>query len=70
MYSRVVQKTAISGTGGSKIPWLRAKESLSDVELEKIVVFWFCSSPDPAIIKKTFRGFSEILSHDISYEFT
>ena len=38
----VAQKTAISGTGGCKIPWQRAKESLSDVEFEKIFVFWFC----------------------------
>ena len=41
MYIRVAQKTAISGTGGSKIPWQRAKESLSDVEFEKKSFFDF-----------------------------
>ena len=50
------QKQRNTGTGGSKIPWQgkgkRAKESLSDVELKKMYVFWFCSSPDP--VKKTF----------------
>ena len=31
MTTRVTEKTAISGTGGIKISWERAKESLSDV---------------------------------------
>ena len=44
MYTRVAQKTAISGTGGSTIQWQRAKESfkaMCDVEFEKIFVFRF-----------------------------
>ena len=66
MYIRVAQKT---GAGGSKIPW-QAKESLSDVDFDNIFVFYFCSSPQPAIVKETFWGFSEIIIHKISYEFT
>ena len=49
--------------GDSKIPWQKAKESLSDVEVEKYYFFLCCSSPDPAIVKKPFCGFSEILLH-------
>ena len=66
MGTRVAPKTG--WTGGSQIPWQRAKESLSDVEFEKI--FWICSSPDTAIVKKPFHGFSKILLYKISYEIT
>ena len=40
-----------------KIPWPRAKESLSDVGLENIFVFEFCSSPDSAIVKNLSADF-------------
>ena len=49
IYFRVAQKTS-----GSKTPWQKAKDSLSDVEFEKIFFEKVCSSPDPVIVKKTF----------------
>ena len=58
------------GTGGSKIPWQRAKVSLSDVEFEKIFLLFFLSIPLSSDCKKPFRGFLEILLHNLSYEFT
>ena len=65
----MAQNTAISGTGGSKIPWQWAKESLSDVEFENIYFFRFCASPDPAIVTNLFADLLEILI-SISCEFT
>ena len=44
--------------GGNKISWRRAKENLSDIEFEKIFVFFlFCSYPDPAIVNNLFADF-------------
>ena len=60
MHIRVAKKTAISGTGDSKIPWQWAKESWRDVK--KIFVFWFCSSPDPAIVKPISRIFGNFIT--------
>ena len=57
MYIRVARKIAIPGMGVGKIPLQRAKESLGDVEFEKMFVFWFYSSPDPAIVKNLFADF-------------
>ena len=47
------------------IPWPGAKESLSDVGFENIFVFLILFIPRASNCKKPFRGFSEILLHNI-----
>ena len=68
MTIRMAQITAIPGTGGSKIPWQRAKKSLSDVDFENTLVFFILFIPWSSDCKKPSGGFSEILMHKISCE--
>ena len=57
LYIRVAQNTTISGTGCSKIPWQREKESLSDVEFKFFFGFLILFITRSSDLKNLFADF-------------